>query len=801
MKKIYLLLFIPLTFSLKAQVANYVFSQFIGTYTSLNVPGSTVVAQGFQDDNAYSGIPIGFNFIYNNTTYTSVGVSSNGWLTFGSYFPNDNFAPISNSGGNGDGVSLLSNDMQLGAYHTCTITNGSNVINLTYTVASNLFNVGNSISGTGIPGGATITGISPNSLTISTTATANAVAFTVPGVISYVVTGTTPNRVFTMQWKRQSRYSNNGTGIDDYIDAQIKLYETTNVVELVYGYCGTNNPNTMTSECGLVGSTNLDFNNRDAAATVNWSLSVQGSSNNNTVFFGNNTTVPKNLTWRWTPPAPCSGTPPANTAVSSSTLACMNGNVNLNVAAPYTLTGLSFVWSSAPASTGPFTPVNTSTTSAYTATNITANTWYICTITCTNSSQSFTTPAIAITAVGSITNTTPYNEGFENVQVNNALPNCSWAASNPTNICQTYTNQTTYNRIPKTGSKFAAFNFGTNVTGDYFYTNGIQLYAGVIYSASVNYVTDGASGWSNFALLVGASQSTAALTTVASVSSNLTNTVYAAIGGTFSVSNSGIYFMAVKAIGNTNPWFLSWDDLSVTAPCNLNTPTLSISGGTLVQCAGVPVNLSASGASSYTWSTGPNTASTNVVPLANTTYTVFGSGVTGCIGSAIRTVSVNPLPIVNVSPTTQTMCVMNAATITVSGAVSYTWNPSNSHASTFTLSPTVTNIYSVSCTGTNNCVATATAQVIVSQCVGLDENSIADEVIIFPNPTQGIVTVLCSNPVNRTLEIIDVTGRVVKADNFGTSKYSVDIKELPQGVYYLKLISGNSIETKKLIRN
>ena len=85
-------------------MANYVFNQFIGTFTLLNVPGSTVVAQGFQDDNSYGNIPIGFSFLYNNTTYTSVGVSTNGWITFGSYFPNDNFAPISNSGGNGDGV-------------------------------------------------------------------------------------------------------------------------------------------------------------------------------------------------------------------------------------------------------------------------------------------------------------------------------------------------------------------------------------------------------------------------------------------------------------------------------------------------------------------------------------------------------------------------------------------------------------------------------------------------------------------------------------------------------------------------
>lgn len=804
MKKIYLSLIIIFATSIgHSQVANYVFNQFVGTFTSLNVPGSTVVAQGFQDDNAYGNIPIGFSFLYNNTTYTSVGVSTNGWLTFGSYFPNDNFAPISNSGGNGDGVSILSGDMQLGAYHTSTITNGSNVIALTYTTTLGLFGIGDAISGTGIPGGATITGFSATNLTISANATGNGTAFTVPGIISYLCTGSTPNRVFTMSWKRQSRYSNNGTGIDDYINVQIRLYETTNVIDLVYGKCGTNNVNTQPSETGLVGSSNADFNNRDVPGFVNWQTSSAGTANNVTCMFGINNTVPQNLTYRWTPPAPCSGTPAANTAVSSSSLACMGGNVNLNLSTTYTLTGLSFVWSSAPALAGPYTPINTFSLSPFTATNVTANTWYICTITCTNSSQSYTTAPIAITSVGSITNTTPYFEGFENVQLNNTLPNCSWAASNPTNICQTYTAMANNNRYPNSGNKFAAFKFGTNPTGDYFYTNGIKLYAGITYSAEVFYVTDGGNGWSEFSMYYGASQSTTGLVNIASVTAaaSLTSMFYLSLTNTFVVPASGFYYMAIKGIGNTNPFFMCWDDLSVTAPCSLNTPTLSIAGGTLIKCAGTPVNLSASGATTYTWNTGPTTSSVNVIPMVNTTYTVSGSGITGCVASAVISVSVDPLPTVSITPLTQSICITEVATISVNGAVSYTWNPSNSHASTFTLSPPTSNVYSVSYTGANNCIATSTAQVDVSQCVGLNELTVQSETKIFPNPTHGQITISVSNSGNKTLELVDITGRMIQRKSFTGNSYQLELKEFPQGVYYLKVISGNSTEIKKVIKD
>jgi len=693
--------------------------------------------------------------------------------------------------------------MQLGAYHTATITSGSNVIGLTYTVASTLFAIGDGVSGTGIPGGATITGLSPTNLTISANATGNGTTFTSPGIISYLCIGTTPNRVFTMQWKRQSRYSNNGTGIDDYINLQIKLHETTNIVDLIYGRCGTNNTNTQPSETGLVGSNNLDFNNRDVPAFVNWQTSSAGTANNVTCMFGINNTVPQNLTYRWTPPAPCSGTPAANTAVSSSSLACMGGNVNLNLSATYSLTGLIFVWSSASSLAGPYSPINTSSLSALTATNVTTNTWYICTITCTNSSQSYTTASIGVTSVGSITNTTPYFEGFESLQLNNSLPNCSWASSNPTNICQTYTSMASNNRYPNSGNKFAAFKFGTNTIGDYFYSNGIKLFAGITYSAEVFYVTDGGNGWSEFSMYYGASQSTTGLVNIATETStaNLTSMFYLPLTNTFVVPNSGYYYIAIKAIGNTTPWFLSWDDLSVTAPCNLNTPTLSITGGTLAQCAATPVKLTASGADTYNWSTGPLTSTVNVIQTINTSYTVSGFGPTGCLGTAMITVSVEPLPTVSITPLTQSICVSDVATITVNGALSYTWNPSNSFASSFTLSPAASNVYSVSYTGVNNCIATSTAQVDVSQCVGLNKLTVNTEIKIYPNPTQGIITICDSNAGTKTIEITDITGRVIQKKNVTGSICQVDLKEFSKGIYYLKITSETSTEITKVIRN
>lgn len=73
--------------------------------------------------------------------------------------------------------------------------------------------------------------------------------------------GNAPNRVCTIQWKNMQEWSNDPL-TKQYLDMnfQLKLYETTNVIEFVYGEWGTSaNPsNYKTASCGLKGSNNED---------------------------------------------------------------------------------------------------------------------------------------------------------------------------------------------------------------------------------------------------------------------------------------------------------------------------------------------------------------------------------------------------------------------------------------------------------------------------------------------------------------------------------------------------------------
>jgi hypothetical protein len=69
-------------------------------------------------------------------------------------------------------------------------------------------------------------------------------------------------------------------------------------------------------------------------------------------------------------------------------------------------------------------------------------------------------------------------------------------------------------------------------------------------------------------------------------------------------------------------------------------PILSISGDSSM-CVGESLTLNASGANSFTWSSGDNSSSIIISPTAVTTYTVYGTDSNGCENSIQYTQQVN----------------------------------------------------------------------------------------------------------------------------------------------------------------
>ncbi|MEI6019869.1 MAG: T9SS type A sorting domain-containing protein [Bacteroidota bacterium] len=141
-------------------------------------------------------------------------------------------------------------------------------------------------------------------------------------------------------------------------------------------------------------------------------------------------------------------------------------------------------------------------------------------------------------------------------------------------------------------------------------------------------------------------------------------------------------------------------------------PTLNIVASSTLVCQGFPVTLTASGAISYTW--GPVTSNSNSVvvnPTAPTLYSVTGSNSLACSAGAFVAIITNPSPTIALNTANNLICTGDAATITASGANSYTWS-TGANSSSVVISPSVSSIISVSGTS-NNCISTQTVNIDV----------------------------------------------------------------------------------------
>ncbi|MCC6385489.1 MAG: PKD domain-containing protein [Bacteroidia bacterium] len=94
----------------------------------------------------------------------------------------------------------------------------------------------------------------------------------------------------------------------------------------------------------------------------------------------------------------------------------------------------------------------------------------------------------------------------------------------------------------------------------------------------------------------------------------------------------------------------------------------------------------------------------------NVTLIVTSSN--GCTATTQQTVTVNPLPLVNLIPD-QTVCSGNSTQLNASGGSSYLWQPGGQTSASITVNPIVTSFYTVLITDSNSCSNTDTVKVTV----------------------------------------------------------------------------------------
>ncbi len=151
----------------------------------------------------------------------------------------------------------------------------------------------------------------------------------------------------------------------------------------------------------------------------------------------------------------------------------------------------------------------------------------------------------------------------------------------------------------------------------------------------------------------------------------------------------------------------------ITELCNITLNASTPTPSAPAICSGSSVTLTTNAASGYTWSTG-NTTNTSIVvsPATTTTYSVAGTSTANCFATNFITVTVSPgVPVLSIASSTTNLCLGKSATLTASGALTYTWTGGVTNGLGF--APAATGSYTVS--GQNGCgISTAVASITVA---------------------------------------------------------------------------------------
>jgi len=149
------------------------------------------------------------------------------------------------------------------------------------------------------PNGYICLGAVPSAISSPLSAHENCIAFCggdgkTNTAVKYKLTGTSPNRILTIQYPDWYVYYGNTSNT---LTAQIKLYETSNVIQIIYG--SSAHVSSYTGQVGLSGATVNDFNNR--TSTTSWSATTAGTLNTATMTWSSTVYPISGQTYTWTP--------------------------------------------------------------------------------------------------------------------------------------------------------------------------------------------------------------------------------------------------------------------------------------------------------------------------------------------------------------------------------------------------------------------------------------------------------------------------------------------------------------------
>ncbi len=284
------------------------------------------------------------------------------------------------------------------------------------------------------------------------------------------------------------------------------------------------------------------------------------------------------------------------------------------------------------------------------------------------------------------------------------------------------------------------------------------------------------------------------------------NSVMLSVGSGFSTQTWSTGDTSQMILAGAGQYFVNTIDTNGCATAdtidvtNYTLPGIDL-GIDTAACAGDTIILDAgAGFTSYSWSSSANTSQTEQV-IATGSIIAFAVDQNGCTNSDTINVTIeDPTASFSSSVSFWDATFTDAST----NAVSWSWDFGDGTGTSTDQNPT----YTYATTGTFNvCLTVTDAQGCTNtycEDVTIDNAGLleldANLFQITPNPATDVINVTSLSSETLDFQLMDLSGKAVKAGTITSGTNTIEIAELPAGIYVLQIGSENAIYTERVAK-
>jgi hypothetical protein len=285
-----------------------------------------------------------------------------------------------------------------------------------------------------------------------------------------------------------------------------------------------------------------------------------------------------------------------------------------------------------------------------------------------------------------------------------------------------------------------------------------------------------------------------------------------ASGGTTPYSGDGTF---TETAGTYSFTVTDANGCSATTTVSITEPTVlsaSVTGTTNPSACGgtdgaIDITISG-GTSAYTFLWNNSATTEDLTGIAAGSYSCTITDANGCTTSTSASINDPNAPTVTLNLPMDTACGSFPGLINLSGGSPSggTWSGTGVSGSTFDPFAAGVGNHFISYTYTDisGCTGSATDSIYVDVCIGIESVTTNSEWNLFPNPTNGELTITSSG--NETgsvlIEIYSTDGKLIASENKASEKtIHLNLTDKPVGTYFVRITGNKTVSTYRVIKN